>query len=90
MWSININKLTRRVKDYLHDWANKVLKGVQGFKEADKFMPVRIMPLASSDMSIVRKQFTVDDISKDVLIGEAKLVKHKLVEAEIEDFEDLI
>lgn len=83
MWSININRLNKKVKDFLHGWANKVLKGIQGFKEADKYMPVRIMPLASSDMSIVSKSFTIDDIAKDALIKEA--VKFELVEAKIED-----
>jgi len=89
MWSININKLNKKVKDFLHGWANKILKGVQGFKEADKFMPVRIMPLASSDMSIVSKSFTVGDIANDVLIGEG-VVDFGLTETEIEDFEDLV
>lgn len=87
MWSINIDRLNKKVKNYLQGWANKVLKGIQGFKEVDKYMPVRIMPLASSDMSIVSKSFTVDDIANDILIGEA--IKFKLIETKIEDFEDL-
>lgn len=63
-WSITINKLTKKVKDYLFDWAQKTLTGIAGFKEADKYMPVNIVALGGSS---VPRNITIQGVANDVL-----------------------
>jgi len=41
-WSIQVKNLDKKSKDYLHDFASKILKGIDGFKELDIYMPVKI------------------------------------------------
>lgn len=41
-WSVTAASLTPVVQDRLRDWARKMLSGVDGFKEPDRYMPVRI------------------------------------------------
>jgi hypothetical protein len=45
-WSVTAASLTPVVQDRLREWAEKMLSGVDGFKELDRYMPVRI---SSSD-----------------------------------------
>jgi len=83
-WSVQLSKLNNKTKDYLHDWAKKILKGTQGFKEEDKFMPVQIDTFLKFSTNI--KTLTVDKISKDILFNES--ITHKrevLIEKRIED-----
>lgn len=41
-WTVNVNKLTRVVKQYLQKWAKGMLKGKDGVKEYDPTIPVKI------------------------------------------------
>lgn len=41
-WTVNVHKITPKIKGYLNKWANAVLKGKYGFKERDKEIPVKI------------------------------------------------
>jgi len=52
--------MSTKIKDLLHDWAQKILKGVLGFKEDDKYMPVKITPIGVSNV----KNTTVEELAK--------------------------
>ena len=41
-WSITASSLTPAVREHLRDWAEKMLAGTEGFKEIDRYMPVKI------------------------------------------------
>lgn len=41
-WSVNVDKMTPETNALLTDWAQKVLGGIDGFKELDRHMPVKI------------------------------------------------
>ncbi len=63
-YSVNISRMTKKVKDILYDWANKLLnKGIKGVVEKDKYTPVTI--LGFQDMS--RKDVNMQDLANDVL-----------------------
>ncbi len=63
-YSVNVDKVTKKIKDILFDWANKLLnKGIKGMKENDKFMPVNI--LGFSDHFL--KRTTIQNVADDVL-----------------------
>lgn len=63
-WSVTVQKMNKKVKDFLYDWSQKVLSGVAGFKEKDKFMPVNIVLLGGGK---VDKFITVQDVANDAL-----------------------
>jgi len=60
-WSVNTNNITKKTKDFLYDWANKLLNGISGQVEKDRYMPVKIVGIS------VNKQYTVQQIANDVL-----------------------
>ena len=66
-WSINVDRLTSRNKDFLYDWAKQMLTGEGGFKEADPYMPVKI----DTKVGQITK-YTISDIARDVLVQESK------------------
>ena len=41
-WSITAPSFSPVVQGYLRDWAEKMLAGTEGFKEIDRYMPVKI------------------------------------------------
>lgn len=41
-WSVTVNTLAPAVQILLRDWAEKMLSGINGFKEPDRYMPVKI------------------------------------------------
>jgi hypothetical protein len=61
-WSININRLNKKNKDFIQDWAEKILKGIHGFREQDKYMPVNIQTIKGKSFS-----YDVDKLSHDIL-----------------------
>jgi hypothetical protein len=80
-WTVNVPRMNKKMKDYLHDWADKM---ISKFK-ADKFMMVRIM-----DTGNYGKQMTISDIAKDKLFNES--ITHDrsmLVIKDIEELEDM-
>lgn len=87
-WSINIKRLDKKVKDYLFDWANKVLDGLGSYKEKDKYMPVKLDLIDGS----FGKSITVQSIANDVLFeGEIFDINNSLILKEsIYDFEDYV
>lgn len=56
-WTVNVNKITRKVKQYLSKWAKEMLKGRDGIKEYDPQIPVKIdspnVRVQTSDISAV-------------------------------------
>lgn len=78
-WSVNVGKWSKRVKDLLWDWANKILKGVAGYKEDDPYMPVKID--VGDNYNLIKTKYTVKDISQDILYlkEETSVKKHKLI-----------
>lgn len=63
-YSINIGKMSKKVKDILYDWASKLLNtGIKGMKENDKYMPVTIIGF----LDHTSKSLTIQDIANDVL-----------------------
>ena len=64
-WSITVKKLDRRNKTFLCQWASKILKtGIEGAKEKDKYMPVRIVQIGAEKIC---EGWTVEDIAKGKL-----------------------
>lgn len=41
-WSVQVSTLSKKAKDYLQQFASKILHGVYDFKETDKYMAMRI------------------------------------------------
>lgn len=63
-YSVNINQMTKKVKDILFDWAYKLLNtGINGMKEVDKYIPVNIVGFKDH----FKKNSTMQDIANDVL-----------------------
>ena len=63
-YSINIPKMTKKIKDILFDFANKMLTtGVAGYKEKDKYQEVHIIGL-NAPVNIFMSLF---DIAQDKL-----------------------
>lgn len=63
-YSVNIGKMTKKVKDILFSWADKMLNtGVNGVKERDKYMPVKILGFQDH----FSRNMTIQDVANDAL-----------------------
>lgn len=63
-YSVNISKMTKKVKDILFDWAYKLLNtGINGMKEKDKYIPVNIQGFKDH----FNKNVTIQDVANDIL-----------------------
>jgi len=63
-YSLNIGKMSKKIKDILFDWSNKLLNtGIQGMKEKDRYMPVTILGFSDN----TNKKVTIQDIANDIL-----------------------
>jgi hypothetical protein len=63
-WSVNVAKMTKKVKDNLFDWvSNLTSNGIFGYKERDMYMPVNIL----ITLDDVMKKVTIKDILSSVL-----------------------
>lgn len=79
-WSINVIKLSKKNKDYIQEWASKILSGFMGYVEKDRYMPVKIQTSSSIE------EYTVDQLSKDVLYKKNESKEYSLIVCEsIED-----
>lgn len=74
-WAVNINKMTKKVKDHLQDWAEKIQTNLLGYKERDKFIPVKIQG------SNYRDEFELNKIANDILYSanESKEERERLI-----------
>ena len=63
-YSLNVGKMSKKVKDILYDWANKLLNtGIAGMKERDKYMPINIQGFIDhANISV-----TIKDVAEDAL-----------------------
>ncbi len=62
-WNITVWRMTNKIRDLLTDWASKILKGIGGVKELNKFSPVHINTISG----IYDKNITIDDVIKKSL-----------------------
>jgi len=84
-WSINVIKLTKKNKDYIQEWASKILTGFMGYIEKDRYMPVKIQ----TSTSII--EYTVSQLSKDILYKNNESKEYNLIVCEsIDDLEDYV
>ena len=82
-WTVNVLKMTKKIKDRLYDWADNMVNKLKN----DKFMPVRI-----TDTQRYAKQMSLNDIAHDKLFNESEVKEERevLVIKNIEDLEDMI
>lgn len=52
-WSVTANNLTPAVQKLLQGWAGKMLSGINGFREADRYMPVNVSTLEGDSRSTI-------------------------------------
>ena len=82
-WTVNVDKLTRVVKQRLQKWAKQMLKGKDGIKEYDKEISVKIdqknKKVVSSDMESIANSDSFVTEDKDV----------ELIWKKLEELEDL-
>ena len=85
-YSINISKMTKKVKDILFDWAYKLLNtGIKGMKERDKYIPVNIQGFQDH----FNKNVTIQDVVNDILYENGESFDDKngiLILESVEDF----
>lgn len=63
-WSVNVPKLSKKIKDYLFDWADKLTdSGLFGYKEKDLYMPVKLDSIKGE----VFKELTMKSILSSAL-----------------------
>lgn len=63
-WSINTYMLRKRQKNFLYKFAKMILnEGIDGIKESDKFMPVKIDVMNPPE----QLEFEIVDIAEDIL-----------------------
>jgi hypothetical protein len=88
-WSVTIYRMARKLKDMLHDWANKMLTGVYGFMESDPYMPVKIV----SPIVKYSKEITIKELANVGLYEENEydsLIYNITFVDKIEDLPDMI
>jgi len=52
-WSVTVESLTPANQELLRDWAEKMIVGVNGFKEPDRYMPVKVSTLEGEFLYII-------------------------------------
>lgn len=63
-YSVNIGRMSKKMKDILFSWADKLInKGINGMKEADKYMPVNILGFQDR----FQRSLTIQDVANDAL-----------------------
>lgn len=67
-WTIDVNKLDKKMKDRIYDWSKKMLDGTGGYKEQDKYMPVKILQLKRGIKPI---EYPILKLSNDILFNES-------------------
>lgn len=93
-WSVNVNRLTKKIKDNLFDWVTKVTgDGIFGYRERDLYAPVNILTVFDD----VMKKYTTKDILSSALYesnqkfdSDNKLVHMVLRENKMKNWLDFI
>lgn len=88
-WSVNVKKLDKKTKDYLSQWAIDILEtGIGGFKEKDKYFPVKIDIINGKNIEL-----DIDDVANDGLYSvREKIEKYNnfFVLTEVFDWSEMI
>lgn len=63
-YSVNIGRMSKKIKDILFSWASKLINtGINGMKEKDKYMPVKILGFQDH----FSRNLTIQDLANDAL-----------------------
>jgi hypothetical protein len=64
-WSVNVQRMSKKIKDFLFDWSVKITspEGLFGLKERDMYMPVNII----SFLDNIQKSHTLKEIMGSAL-----------------------
>lgn len=85
-YSVTISRLTKKVKDILFSWADKLInKGIGGSKETDKYSDVNILGIVDG----FRKSLTIQDVADDRLFNEGEEFNPENEVLIVESIEDL-
>ncbi|MBI5251792.1 MAG: hypothetical protein HY912_20050 [Desulfomonile tiedjei] len=52
-WSVTAASLIPLVQDRLREWAGKMLAGINGFKESDRYMPVKVSTASGESLCTI-------------------------------------
>lgn len=86
-YSLNINKMSKKVKDILFDWSNRLINnGINGMKENDVYMPVNIQGFTDN----FNRSFTIKSISEDALFEGVEVFNPDNAVIVVESAEDFI
>jgi len=81
-WSITANALSKKVKDHIYDWAEKMIKGRE---ERDPYIPVKIVLLKNNR----KLSHSMEELSKDVLYKEGEKDGERANVVFVESFDEL-
>jgi hypothetical protein len=85
-YSINVGRMSKKVKDSLFSWATKLLNtGINGMKEKDKYMPVKILGFQDR----FSRNMTIQDVAQDALYEGKETFDPKNEIVIVEDANDL-
>lgn len=85
-YSVNINRMSKKMKDTLFSWASKLLgAGIKGVKEQDKYIPVNIQGMQDN----FNKSLTMQDIANDALFEGTEVFDEENSIIILESVEDL-
>lgn len=88
-WSVTIYRMSRKLKDLLKDWANKMLEGALDFKENDPYMPVRIV----SPITTYSKKTTISELAETGIYESdeyKKQIYHLILIESVEGLPDML
>lgn len=80
-WSVNVKKFSGKARNFVAHWANKVLKGLFGYKEDDPYIPVKI----DQDKKPIQSVELIKLKNTTGLVGE-----NNLIEMTIEEMDNVL
>lgn len=85
-YSVNIGRMSKKIKDILFSWADKLInKGINGMKETDKYMPVNILGFQDH----FQRNLTIQDVANDALYEGKETFNSKNEVVFVEDINEL-
>ena len=80
-YSVNVKRMAGKAVSYLTQWANKLLKGLSGYKEDDTYIPIKIdqenKPIKSIEL-------------KDIANKKNFMLEYQLIERNISDLKSFV
>ena len=83
-WSVTVGRRSPKLDIVLRDWARNILKGISGFKEDDKYMPVKIVPVVAGSV----KDTTVEKLANANIYESWGYIEHDKYPKRIKILED--